>query len=72
VRSVLDPFSVYLKGESLLRKQLAALSAWHLVNIIREYELSALPIETLNTLRGVELIEIIVSGVKTSAVPKAR
>src|SRR5262249_5927217 len=28
VQSVLDPFSVYEKGESLLRTQLGALSAW--------------------------------------------
>ena len=72
VHSVLDPFSVYQKGESLLRKQLAALSAWHLVNIIREYDLSELPIETLNTLRGLQLIEIIVSGVRSSSISKAR
>jgi len=40
--SVLDPFSVYEKGEALLRRQLAALSAWHLVNIALEYELTDL------------------------------
>jgi hypothetical protein len=62
--SILDPFSVYEKGEALLRRQLAALSAWHLVNIVREYELSDLPVETLNTMPGVELIEVIVSGVQ--------
>src|SRR5437870_10789933 len=38
--SVLDPFSVYEKGEALLRKQLGALSSWHLVNIAVAYELS--------------------------------
>ena len=38
--AVLDPFSVYLKGEALLRRQLSALAGWHLVNIIRKYELS--------------------------------
>ena len=38
--SVLNPFSVYRKGESLLRRQLAALSGWHLVNIILAYGLS--------------------------------
>ena len=30
--SILNPFSVYRKGEALLRNQLNALSAWHLVN----------------------------------------
>ena len=33
--SILNPFSVYRKGEGLLRQQLHAFSAWHLVNIIR-------------------------------------
>lgn len=62
--SILDPFSVYEKGEGLLRKQLAALSAWHLVNIAREYELTDLPVETLNAMPGVELIDVIVAGVR--------
>ncbi len=61
--SVLDPFSVYEKGEALLRRQLGALSAWHLVNIIIEYELSQAPAEALNALPAADLIEIIVSGV---------
>jgi hypothetical protein len=62
--SILDPFSVYEKGEALLRKQLGALSAWHLVNIAREYELTDLPVATLNTMPGVELIELIVASVR--------
>lgn len=62
--SILDPFSVYEKGEALLRKQLAALSAWHLVNIAREYELTDLPVETLNAMPGVQLIDVIVAGVQ--------
>jgi hypothetical protein len=62
--SILDPFSVYEKSEALLRKQLAALSAWHLVNIAREYELTDLPVATLNTMPGAELIELIVAGVR--------
>ena len=61
--SILDPFSVYEKGEALLRKQLAALAAWHLVNIAREYELTDLPVETLNAMPGAELIDVIVAGV---------
>jgi len=66
VRSVLDPFSVYEKGEALLRRQLAALSAWHLVNIILDYELNALPTEELNAMPAAALIEIIVDGVKNT------
>jgi hypothetical protein len=62
--SILDPFSVYEKGEALLRRQLGALSAWHLVNIALEYELTDLDVETLNRLPAVELIEMIVRGVQ--------
>ena len=62
--AILDPFSVYQKGEALLRKQLAALSSWHLVNIILEYELSEEPVETLNTQPAAALIERIVSRVR--------
>lgn len=62
--AILDPFSVYQKGEALLRKQLAALSSWHLVNIILEYELSDEPVETLNTQPAAALIETIVSRVR--------
>jgi hypothetical protein len=62
--SILDPFSVYEKGEALLRKQLAALSAWHLVNIAAEYELTDLGIEDLNRLPAADLIELIVAGVQ--------
>ena len=64
VTSVLDPFSVYEKGEALLRKQLAALSAWHLVNIVRDYGLSELDSDALNSVPAAELIEIIVAGVR--------
>jgi hypothetical protein len=62
--AVLDPFSVFEKGEILLRKELGALSPWHLVNIIRAYRLSVQPIDTLNRLPGVALAEIIVEGVR--------
>jgi len=62
--AVLDPFSVYEKGEALLRKELSALSAWHLVNIIVAYELSDEPARTLNRLPAATLIEMIVSGVR--------
>ncbi len=62
--SVLDPFSVYQKGEDLLRRQLGALSAWHLVNIVRAYGLSTLGQEELNALTGPVLVELIVSAVR--------
>jgi hypothetical protein len=65
VQSVLDPFSIYAKGEALLRAQLSALSAWHLVNIINAYELSDEPAVALNRLPAAELIDIIVSGVRS-------
>ena len=63
--SVLDPFAVYEKGEALLRRQLGALAAWHLVNIINAYELSNEPTAALNRRPAPELIEMIVAGVRS-------
>jgi hypothetical protein len=65
--AVLNPFSVFEKGEVLLRKELGALSPWHLVNIIRAYRLSAQPMDTLNHLPGVALADIIVEGVRQAS-----
>jgi hypothetical protein len=48
----------------LLRQQLGALSAWHLVNIAIEYELSDEPVERLNRLSATSLIELIVQGTR--------
>jgi hypothetical protein len=62
--SVLNPFSVYEKGEALLRSQLGALSAWHLVNIAIEYELTDEPVDRLNRLSAATLIELIVRGTR--------
>jgi hypothetical protein len=62
--SVLDPFSVYEKGEPLLRRQLGALSAWHLVNIAVDYDLTDMGAAALNRLPAAELIELIVHGVR--------
>jgi hypothetical protein len=62
--SILNPFSVVRKGEALLRSQLTALSAWHLVNIIRAYGLSDESPAVLNALDAQELIAIIVRGVR--------
>ena len=62
--SVLNPFSVYRKGELLLRDQLHALSPWHLVNIILAHDLSAIPVDQLNLMPAAELIELIVMSVR--------
>jgi hypothetical protein len=64
VRSVLDPFSVYEKGEALLRTQLSALSAWHLINIVRDYDLDDASDDALNAMPAPVLIDMIVRGVK--------
>jgi hypothetical protein len=65
--AVLNPFSVYEKGEAILRSQLKALSAWHLVNIIRDYELSGSDPAALNHAPAGALVDLIVSSVKVSA-----
>ena len=70
--SVLNPFSVYEKGEALLRKQLGALSAWHLVNIVLAYELSDQGAAALNRLPAPALVEIIVAGVRAERDSAAR
>jgi hypothetical protein len=62
--AILDPFSVYEKGVVLLRQELSALSAWHLANIARAYELSDLSIAALNALPAPALIDLIVAGVR--------
>lgn len=67
VPTVLNPFSVYRKGEELLRRQLGALSSWHLVNIIRGYELSDLDATALERAAHADLLELIVASVKLRA-----
>jgi hypothetical protein len=62
--SILDPFSVYRKGEALLRRQLAALAGWHLVNIIRHYGLSAESADRLSARPPAELVELIIDAVR--------
>jgi hypothetical protein len=63
--SILNPFSVYRKGEALLRSQLSALSAWHLVNIIRAHELSELDPADLEAMPAPALVELIVAAVRS-------
>jgi hypothetical protein len=62
--SILNPFSVYRKGEALLRRQLNAFSVWHLVNIVRDHQLSNLSAATLNAMRAPDLVELIVTAVR--------
>jgi hypothetical protein len=62
--AVLDPFSVYAKGDDLLRQELSAMSPWHLRNIIRAYDLASHPSIDLETLTAPELIAVIMSGVR--------
>jgi hypothetical protein len=64
VESVLDPFSVYRKGEALLRRQLSALAGWHLVNIIRRYRLSEDDPALLSATEPSQLVELIVDAVR--------
>jgi hypothetical protein len=63
-RAVLDPFAIYAKGETLLRKELGALSQWHLVNIVSAFGLTDEPAERLNGLPVSTLIDLIVSSVQ--------
>lgn len=67
VESILNPFSVYRKGEALLRRQLSAFSVWHLVNIVLDYRLSDLPEAALNAMTSSDLIELIVAAVRSDA-----
>jgi hypothetical protein len=65
--SVLDPFSVYDKGEAMLRQQLAALSAWHIVNILVDYDLADEDATALSRQPASTLIEKVVAGVQREA-----
>ena len=60
--AILDPFAVYAKGETLLRRQLGALAARHLRNIVRAYELT--PDLDPEDVDEPELIELIVASVR--------
>jgi hypothetical protein len=64
--AVLDPFSVYAKGEDLLRQELHALSAWHLRNIVQAYSLFDADAPELQTLTRPELAERIILAVRSS------
>ena len=64
VTPVLDPFSVYAKGESLRVQQLQALSPRHLRQIVRAHQLATADVD-LEALTERELIVLIVAGVRT-------
>jgi hypothetical protein len=70
--AVLDPFSVYAKGDDLLRQELSAMSPWHLRNIIRAYALATHPSIDLETLTAAELIGVIMSGVRARSADDTR
>ena len=63
--AILDPFSVYAKGEDLLRRQLGALSPRHLRAIIRTYDLVGGPNANLEVLDETEMIALIVTAART-------
>jgi len=69
--AVLDPFSVYLKGEALLRRQLAAFAGWHLVNILLKYELTDEDPALLGRREPAELVEMIMDGVRRQPARRA-
>lgn len=64
--AVLDPFSVYAKGEDLLRQELNALSEWHLRNILSAYALADVHAPEIQRLTRPELAERIVQAVRLS------
>ena len=62
--AILDPFSVYEKGADLLARELMALRARHLKQIIKEYHLSGEPDETLESLSEPELGALILTRMR--------
>ena len=61
--AIFDPFTAYAEGEELLRRQLAALSRDHLVNIIKAYRL---PVDAPESVSDASLIDRIVAAVAQS------
>ena len=62
--AVLNPFSVFRKGEAALRAQLGALAQWHLVNIVRAYGMSDISSTALTHMSAAELVELIIADVR--------
>lgn len=66
--AILDPYAVRRSGgEELLRKELAALRAWHLRNVVRAYRLADERTQDLEAFGEPELRELIVSGTRQLA-----
>jgi hypothetical protein len=63
--SVLNPFSVFAKGEGMLRRQLGALSPRHLRAIVRAYDLAGASDPDLEAMAAPELIALIVLAVRS-------
>jgi len=64
---VLNPFSLYEKGEASLRRELGALSTEQLVTVIRTHRLVDEPATVLNHLPALMLSDFIVMGVRDHA-----
>jgi hypothetical protein len=62
--SIVNPFSLYRKGEAYLRRRLSALSSFHLVNVIRVHGLSDEDAAVLNAQPPATLIELIVESMR--------
>ena len=67
--SILNPFSAYRNGEVMLRRQLAALSPRHLINIATAHDLADRT-EDLHQLTSPELIDVIVDGVSRQLIAR--
>jgi hypothetical protein len=63
-KPILDPFHVYAQGEDLLRKELSALGADHLRNIVKGYALVAEHEVDLQELGPTSLVDLIVAAVR--------
>jgi len=61
-QAILDPFSVYGKGEAILRQELAALSRWHLANIAIGYQLTDRADAEVEVMPAADLVELIVDA----------
>jgi hypothetical protein len=65
--AVLDPFSVYAQGESILRQQLGALGTDHLHTIVREHGLVGEDEVDLHEMQHPTLVDLIVAAVRKRA-----
>jgi hypothetical protein len=68
--AVLDPFAAFSQGEAILRRQLAALSRDHLINIVRAYRLDV-PVSD-DTMSDPGLADAIVTSVRHAQTASTR